>query len=248
MFLSKLNPYKGLLEYKVVLDPYSNLTRQQMEHLPSLKGTRTLFHDFTEEKCGLIDWALQSLPLGEKQKGVLFCDADICWLGPIPSIPTGKTLALSPHMIRQEDEAKYGMYNAGFFWTNNPNFPSTWAMACKTSRFFEQAALESVWDFTIEQECMEFGQHVNYGWWRLFQSPNGLLLQKSRWSVKPDKDELHSGLCVQRVPLVCIHTHWNTNDPITNRFNQWVLEQLKQVHQSNTRELVTCIYRSMQML
>jgi len=218
-----------------MLDSYSNLTRSQMERLPSIEGKRTLFHEFTEEKCSLMEWAFKSvwasdtIPENQKKQGVLFCDADICWLGPIPSIPQGKTLALSPHMIHEKDEERYGMYNAGFFWTNQPHFPHAWRLACKSSRFFEQAALETLSDFTSEEECYTFGTEINYGWWRMFQSPNGLEAQQASWSMHRDEKQSHSGLHVNGKPVVCIHTHWKTTDTVTNKFNRWILEKLEKL-------------------
>ena len=139
-------------------------------------------------------------------------------------------------MIRESDEALYGMYNAGFFWTNQPHFSSSWKLACKTSRFFEQAALETMSDFTPEEECHTFGEEVNYGWWRMTQSPKGLQAQQAAWSASD------TGLCVNDIPLVCIHTHWKTSDTVTNQFNRWILEQLEKLkHQPTIRTLLAII-------
>jgi len=242
-YLDKHQPYKGPLFCRVILDSYSDLTRKQMEQLPSVEGKRTLFHEFTEEKCGLMEWAYKSLPEEKQQQGVLFCDADICWLGPIPSILSGKTLGLSPHMIHEKDEALYGMYNAGFFWTNQSQFSSAWKMACKTSRFFEQAALETLFDFTPEEECFTFGPEVNYGWWRMFQSPNGLEQQKKQWLIRRDESQSTAGLYINGKSVVCIHTHWKTQDAVTHRFNTWILEKLEKLKgQTKIRLLLKTIH------
>ena len=45
--------YKGEREYAAGLDVYSNLSRKQMEQMPSRQGFSNLFHDFTIEKCTL---------------------------------------------------------------------------------------------------------------------------------------------------------------------------------------------------
>jgi len=168
-YLDKKQPYKGPLVCRVMLDSYSTLTRAQMERLPSVEGLSNLFHDFTQEKCSLVEWAYKHIPEDKKEQGVLFCDADICWLGSLPCIPKGKQLGLSPHMIRKEDEALYGEYNAGFIWTNQSAFSTLWKQACKSSRFFEQAALEVLADNTSNQELHLFGEEINYGWWRMYQ-------------------------------------------------------------------------------
>jgi len=235
-YLDKHTLYKGPLYCKVVLDAYSKLDRKSMEKLPSQNGLTNLFHDFTQEKCDLMDWALKSLPTDKVQQGVLFCDADLCWLGPLPSIPFGKTLGLSPHMIHPNDEVLYGTYNAGLVWMNDSAHPILWKQLCKHSRFFEQAALETLDDYTNEEQIHRFGQEHNYGWWRLFQSPNGLVHQKAAWSVHLSKS--HSGLCVGTIPVSCIHTHWNTNDFITKTFNHWIFEKLKHLRTNPKVELL----------
>jgi hypothetical protein len=226
-YLDKTEPYKGKLITKVVLDRYAKLTRAEMEQMPSTEGLSNLFHDFTEEKCGLVSWALTSLPEDVRLRGVLFCDADIFWLGQMPKIPEGKTLALSQHMIQQRDEDRYGMYNAGLLWTNVLTMPAAWKRACKSSRFFEQAALEVLADSTSEKELYEFGSEVNYGWWRMFQGTKSADVQKAAWSVKKDPEQTYSGLTVYGKPVSCIHTHWKPQDKVSLAFNLWILERLK---------------------
>jgi hypothetical protein len=211
------NPYPGDIVYLVTLNEYEGLNRAKMERLPSRKGLSNLFHDFTEEKCALLDFAFQDVA-DTNANGVLFCDADIFWLGPLPLpfIPEGKTLALSPHMIRKADEAKYGEYNAGFLWTNDPQMPSAWREACKTSRFFEQAALEDLADATPSKQFYRFPVQVNYGWWRMFQADKRPEEQIMAWVATP------SGITVEGKPLVCIHTHWKAEDPVSLMFNNYV--------------------------
>lgn len=214
--------YQGQLYISTKLESYRNLSRKEMEMAPSKKELPNLFYDFTQEKCDLMDWALGSLPSQDLERGVLFCDADIFWLGPIPKIPKGKTLALSPHMIRAFDEVKYGRYNAGFLWTNSLEFPAIWREECKTSRFFEQAALETLAEKMDRELIYYFGSNVNYGWWRMFQGILTAEQKKKEWTIKRDPKEVHSGLYVQGEPVVCIHTHWNTTDFITGEFNNWI--------------------------
>lgn len=218
-------PYKGTIYTKNCLDKYANLTRVMMESMKSKEGLSNLFHDFTQEKCGLMEWALQSLPEELRINGVLFCDADIFWLGPLPKIPNTASLGLSPHMIHTSDEAKYGTYNAGFLWTNQQTMPEKWRSACKISRFFEQAALETLEDDMPDEKVYKFGPDYNYGWWRMYQSPNGVSAQQKAWTICRDVKQSHSGLCVDGQPLCCIHTHWKPNDSSTLSFNIWMMEQ-----------------------
>jgi hypothetical protein len=232
--LKTLN-YTGTLHTRVVLNVYEQYNRAQMERLPSKKGLSNLFHDFTQEKCDLMMWALSDIQ--EKLKGVLFCDADICWLAPLPSIPVGKTLALSQHMIHKRDEMKFGEFNAGFLWMNDTALPAVWRDLCKTSRFFEQAALEDLSDQTLESEFYRFPETVNYGWWRMFQSPKGLDYQQSVWSHNT------SGLTVRSQPVVCIHTHWITTDGVTSKFNIFIRRHLMDLRGKDSRidKLLTSI-------
>lgn len=230
--------YGGIIYKKTLLEAYTTFDRKQMEEQPSRKGLPNLFYDFTQEKCDLMAWAqAETLSAGanqeqvyrEEQQGVLFCDADITWLGPVPKIPATATLSLSPHMIRKNDEVKFGIYNAGFLWMNDLDLPGLWKEACKTSRFFEQAALETL-DAHVAKRDPEkvhlFGPEHNYGWWRMHQGPVSLEKQKEHWSIKRDPQQKHSGLCVHGQPLSCIHTHWKTTDFVTNEFNTWVKQRL----------------------
>jgi hypothetical protein len=214
-YIQKNNFYSGDIIYLVSLNGYEGLTRAKMERMPSLRGLSNRFHDFTEEKCTLLNFAFQDVA-DKKANGILFCDADIFWLGPLPEIPDGKTLALSPHMIRKTDEAKFGEFNAGFLWTNNPEMPEAWRKACHTSRFFEQAALEDLADATPSKEFYKFPVQVNYGWWRMFQAQKPPEEQLKSWAATP------TCITVEGKPLVCIHTHWLAQDALSLMFNNYV--------------------------
>jgi hypothetical protein len=213
--------YKGKLYTKTALDSYSGKTRPDMERLPSLKEMPNLFYDFTQEKCDLMEWALKET--NNSERGVLFCDADILWLAPLPEPPIQKVLGLSQHFIRPVDEKKYGKYNAGFLWTNSLDVISAWREACNTSHFFEQAALEDVENLLDSSKVEKFGENMNYGWWRMFQSVNTPVEQQSKWSINRNK----GGILVNGLPLLCIHTHFVTNDTVTSAFNKFVIDKLK---------------------
>ena len=229
--------YKGQLEISTDLEIYSKLSRREMEHLPSKKEYPNLFYDFTTEKTSLMSWALSH---EKKKQGVLFCDSDIFWLAPLPTIPVTATLAVSAHGIRPHDEAKFGIYNAGFFWTNDPNIPDLWRRFTKTSRFFEQAAIEELVKHNTYNTYI-FGQECNYGWWRLFQAPILAQEKKKEWTLFRSTD--HSGILVAGKPLVCIHTHFDErNDLLTITFNQFITEKLKILNsQSKVKQLLQII-------
>jgi hypothetical protein len=227
--------YKGMIHYRQELEPYVALNRETMEQMPSQQGLSNFFHDFTIEKCELMKWALESVPESEKERGVLFCDADIAWFGPLVQIPKGKTLALSPHMIRKRDEAKFGEFNAGFLWTNQLTLPDEWREASMRSRFFEQAALEELADLTLEKHLYRFDETVNYGWWRMFQSDISIASKQSEWTFQSNQSP--SGICINGKPLVCIHTHFKTTDFITRTFNTFVKRFLTQGNNQSSSNL-----------
>jgi len=218
-YLIKENPYNGELFIKNTLDKYNNYDRKQMESLPG-KEYKTLFGDFVIEKTHLLDWVL------ENETSVLFCDADICFMASLPDEPE-EELGVSRHNIRTIDEEKFGIYNAGFLYTSNKEVPSLWREFSKTSKFFEQVAIE---DLVKKFKTYEFSDQNNYGWWRLLQGKESVQISKSKWSIKRFTNS--SGICVEGKPLLSIHTHWKTNDMATILFNDFVknyLEKLKSV-------------------
>ena len=227
--------YSGTIHTRTALDAYKKYTREQMETKPSRNGLSNLFHDFMDEKCSLMEWALGSLTAEEKPRGVLFCDADICWLGGLPLLPWGPTLALSQHMIRKEDEAKYGEYNGGFLWTNDTSIPTAWKAASRVSRFFEQAALEDLADALPEDKLYLFPIQFNYGWWRVYQAECTPTQKISEWSLATRPDDDHSGILVKGQSLRCIHTHFKTNDHTTQLFNMLIKQILEKARDKSQK-------------
>jgi hypothetical protein len=213
--------YSGTVVVKEdALNAYTGMNRRAMESSRDIRG-KSMFAEFTEEKTGLMEWALR---LSDKT-GVLFCDADICHLGPLPEIPDGTELALSPHMIRKSDTDRFGIYNAGFLWFREPAVAVKWRELCATSRFFEQACLEHL---AIDYKLYQFPIQVNYGWWRLWQGDKSPLTLQADWGIH--RSESTSGIAVNKLPLLSIHTHWSEkSDRATYEFNMWVLGQLRKL-------------------
>lgn len=213
--------YSGTVVVKEdALNAYTGLNRRAMESRRDIRG-KSMFAEFTEEKTGLMEWALRL----SDGTGVLFCDADICHLGPLPEIPDGTELALSPHMIRKSDTDRFGIYNAGFLWFREPAVAVKWRELCATSRFFEQACLE---ELAIDYKLYQFPIQVNYGWWRLWQGDQSPLTLQADWGIH--RSESTSGIAVNKLPLLSIHTHWSEkSDRATYEFNMWVLEKLRKL-------------------
>lgn len=212
------------------LEPYSGLTRAQMEKRP---GTTydTMWTDFQAEKLNLLEWVFDAEPTAAQQEGVFYMDADITLLGGLPTVPATAAVGLSPHLIRPADEAKFGTYNGGFVWMRDRGAIAAWRAACRTSRFFEQAALEvfdeSVWQGRVHH----FPVQVNYGWWRLWQGRAAPADLMAKWGVFRSKET--SGITVGGQPLLSVHTHWVTNDFATREFNEYVLSWLRKLARSH---------------
>jgi hypothetical protein len=70
--------YTGELVIKEALTQYTGLNRAQMESMPGIHY-KNLFFDFVCEKLTLMEWVFSTTD----SSGVLFCDADICFLAPL---------------------------------------------------------------------------------------------------------------------------------------------------------------------
>jgi hypothetical protein len=214
--------YPGKIIIQEALNAYSGKTRQGMERIP-ING-KTLWYEFQMEKLRLLRWVFEAEPAGA---GVFYLDADICHFSALPSIPDGYDVAVSPHMIRARDEAKFGAYNAGYVWMRSVEAVEAWYSACPSSRFFEQSALEVFDTDAWRPRTYKFPAEINYGWWRMFQSDTDFRTLQRRWGIRRDPN--HSGITVDGAPLGSVHTHWITNDFTTTAFNFFVREILKKI-------------------
>jgi len=183
----------------------------------------TLFKDYTYEKANVLDWMWEINPT---LTGAWFLDADITLLAPLPVIPEGTTLALSPHGINVADERRYGKYNAGFFWMNDQRLLSAWRAFGFTSRFFEQAALEDLASLPTVT-LHEFGPQVNFGWWRMYQNQLTSGEIQGRFSIH--RADTSIGIRYLGAPLQSIHTHWGQSAHVTGAFNAWMRTFLRRV-------------------
>lgn len=219
--------YPGILCINTVLDEYSAHDRRAMESMPG-KHFKTLWMDFMTEKINLLRWALK------ETRSVLLCDADICFTGPLPKIPGAARLALSPHMIIERDEKRFGKYNGGYAWFSEVEDAEFWWKACATARYYEQSALEDLATHVMEDgpdSLYEFPKAHNYGWWRLWQNVKHPSEVMKDWTIH--KAPGTSGIHVDGQPLGSVHTHFNTTDAATKQFNLFILKflnNLSQVH------------------
>ena len=212
--------YKGLIECKSSLQPYTGKSRKQMESTPG-KDYRTQWEDFMMEKASVLSWAFS-----KGAASAYFLDSDICFLGPLTKIELEYSLAVSPHHIQPQNEAKYGVYKAGYVWTSDPKMPAAWREAAKTSRYYDQAALEDLVE-EYGDKTYKLPIQVNYGWWRMFQGLTSSVEIQKGWSIFRNESFKNSGIRVNGSALLSIHTHWGeTSDAQTIQFNRYVLSKL----------------------
>lgn len=206
----------------VGLDAYSGFTRKDMEARSGVQYS-TLFHDFMIEKATIMSKVFTLRPMA-KEKGVWFLNADICLLAPlphIPTIPTGPRIALSPHYIRSVDEARFGRYNAGMIWIRDIELLDLWRRATYGSRFYEQAALETVGASIKAEELLELPIQNNFGSWRYIQSADAPPVIQSRLGY--NRAIPGCGLTYEGQVLRSVHTHWAE----TSEFNTWMRDKLE---------------------
>ena len=219
-YLKQYPLYKGKIIINTGLDRYGEVNRKRMT---SQRGFiyKTLWEDFMMEKATIMDLAF------EHEESVFFFDSDICFMGQLPLIPESAIFGVSQHMIKPIDEERYGKFNAGFLWTKDKSVPNKWREASKTSRFYDQAALEELVKFYTPESVYEFPIQNNFGWWRMFQSTETVQAIQKKWSMFRNESIPSVGIRINSDPLLSIHTHWNeTNDYVTRQYNMWILSIL----------------------
>ena len=228
--------YSLYIVFNTCLDKYSNKNRVEMEAVKRPNG-KTLWYDFQMEKLNLIDWVFSADTDTATTDGVFYLDSDICFFGPLPSIPNYANIALSPHYIKQADEKRFGTYNGGFLWFRDKTAITIWREACPTSRFHEQAALEC-FDATVKTGLLvyNFPMEVNYGWWRMWQSSTPPHVLQNEWKSN------ESGIFIGDRPLQSVHTHfYNPTDNATKAFNDFVINKLKDVSTLSAKILLSVL-------
>jgi len=178
-------------------------------------------------------------------RAVFYLDSDICFFAPLPEVPDGFTVGVSPHFIALKDEAKFGKYNGGYLWVKDPKAVTAWRNACPASRFHEQAALEIFDTPEWSKKVYQFPIQYNYGWWRLWQGRESPDVIERSWDINiVSKDDVYSGLLVDGKPLGSVHTHfYNPSDSYTKFFNVFVVNFLKRIkwHHPKANELLKII-------
>ena len=201
----QLTPQPKLnIHWIVNLNKYIHLTRTEMVK-------KNIWSEFQMQKANVIDYALQN------EKDVLFLDCDIFILDVIDDVNPKKELGVSPQFIQQENVKKTGYYNGGMLWTNNKNLPKRWKFYTKTSRYYDQAAIE---DLAKEFSFFEFGENYNLQTWRFqlgLEPPEKII---SHVNIKKNK------IYYKNKPLKFVHTHFNS--PRFKQINDFFIQKMYQ--------------------
>lgn len=196
----KENPLKLELEILVKLDKYSKKNRQIMEK-------EGIFKEFTIIKADVIEYALT------KYKNTLFIDSDILVVNTItiPKDYDKYDIGLSPHFILPKFTARVGIFNSGFIFVSNKDFPLYWRNSTKKSRYFEQASLENC---AKKFKTFSFGENYNLAWWKLDLGLRGKLVS---YGLLTNDDE---NIYYNKNPIIFIHSHFDQK----NRFNEVIMK------------------------
>lgn len=209
-----------------ILDKYTGLTRDMMEKMPGMTYS-SLFGDFVYEKLNIIKHIFENEEKEVSKSGIWFMDADIIHFGPLPyiEIPSNVKIALSPHYISESECEKYGKYNAGYIWIKDIKYLNIWRAAGHRSHYYEQAALNYVAKVARDyNELYEFGENVNFGWWRMYQGDLSSTEIQANFSIR--RYDFTSGITYNGKYLSSVHTHlWDVNDT-TGLFNKWLINYL----------------------
>lgn len=138
------------IDWVIELDKWSHLDRGAMERA----GT---WDEFMQIKTHALEYAIN------KYGDSLCIDSDTIILDKLLVEDPTKQLGVSPQFITKEHVDRTGYYNGGMLWSSAPTLPSRWRANCVNSRYYEQAAIESlVKEFTF----FEYGDHYNLQTWR----------------------------------------------------------------------------------
>jgi hypothetical protein len=210
MYIDRSTPQPRLdIKWIVTLDYFSNKNRSVMER-------EGIWTQFLLLKCEVMREALKNEP------DTLFLDTDMVIFDKIDGLDKTKEVGVSPHYINKDHSDKYGYYNGGMLWAKHTNVVDDWILFAKTSRFFDQAAIE---ELVKKYTYFEFGLNYNFSWWRLYQSSSSPQQIASNISFNSSTRKL----CYADKPIKNIHTHFSKgyNDAQIVSFNQLIIEILK---------------------
>ncbi len=194
------------VEFINKLDHYGKINRSELESCGK-------WCDFMMEKATVMEHVLSKY----NNEGVLFLDADQVLTSALPCNPPNMKLGLSPHHIREEDSKKYGYFNGGMMWTNDLSILKKWRVYSAKSRYFDQSSLEDL-ARDYPNEHFLFGPEVNMSWWKI---------QQAKHSIPEMIKRLGKDMCYNNKNIVSVHTHFFVDSPQYNKFNNIIIELMK---------------------
>jgi hypothetical protein len=243
------------------LDVYGKINRQKMEKTRGI-WYPTRHCDFMMEKANVMDFALQRMKQDEGESktstsssssqrqlpsGVLYTDSDITFFDSLHSMfsPFFSSssppilLGVSPHNIAEMDERLFGKFNGGMLFAAHPVVLWHWKRATQTSRYFDQASIEDVYEQISQTEGKEsvcvFGPQVNYGFWRMFQTPKPSIEEEVKnFTLSQDR------ILYQNKPLQSVHTHFFMKTPCREIpvFNSLLKKWVREIVSKNKANVV----------
>ena len=203
VFIKKITPQpKITIKWFAELDNYTNLNRQLMEQ-------QGIFLNFLMSKIDIMKKALKY------EKNTLFLDSDIVLFSPITDINRNKKIGVSKQYLVKQSLIETGYYNAGMLWTNSIEVCNDWKKFSRTSRYFEQAAIE---DLVNKYSHFEFGEESNVQSWRCYFN-NEKVNFETYFAI-----DSNSKIYYKNKELVCIHTHFR--DKRFRLFNNLIMKFL----------------------
>jgi SAM-dependent methyltransferase len=196
------------IKWNICLDPYSNLNRGIMEKTG-------IWSDFQMMKGKVINYALS-----RKESDVMFLDADIFLTAPIVlSGYSDQVAAVSRHHIMKDLEDQYGIYNGGVLWARRKEVVDFWMSRFSSSRYYDQACLEDVFE---RFDCLVMGEHQNISPYRLFDAQENYKLIMKKFSYRDN------ALYFKSKAVEFIHTHLSWREPRNFlAFNSFILNLFK---------------------
>ena len=148
-FIKNISPTPKLkIKWYPTLTRYSLLKRKDMEKMG-------IWCDFQLNKMDIIKHAIES------QGDTLFLDSDMIILDEINDIDIDKELGLSPQFLKKSIMEEKGYYSGGMVWCKNIKIIEDWDFFTSNSRFYDQAALDDVFEVNKDKTFM-FGDNYNF--------------------------------------------------------------------------------------
>jgi hypothetical protein len=203
-YINQLTPKPQLhISWYLELNEYTHLNRAKMEAMG-------IFTQFLNSKAKIMLLALT------KHKDVLFLDSDIILTNSIEDIDKSMMLGVSKQYLVKPSLEETGYFNAGMLWTKSARVCEDWIKFTKTSRYFEQAAIE---DLVKKYSNFKFGEEYNVQCWRYYFNHESAPLENNFTS-----SYYPSQLLYKNKPLRCVHTH--LRDQRFSKFNNLVIGHL----------------------